>query len=236
MIRVTQLLLASLAATGCGPRAPVEPTTPTYEGTGGSEAAEADDGMVVAGLTGTLRRDEVDPVMNSAVSRFMRCYAEELDALPVLSGDLSLGFTVAPDGSVAEVRTLASTLGSRATEECILQIGRGLRFPRPHGGQANFEYGPVLFNPGEGSPTAALWDPTEVSEALAARATEVEACGASSGVSVTLYIGPGGSVRSIGAVPESADRDEAARCLERVLSSVTFADPGARVTKVTLEL
>ena len=231
------LILALMAHLACGPATPDEPTTPDSEPVDDThEPAAVDDGMAVEGLAGTLRRDEVDPVMNRAVGRFMRCYAEQLDERPFLLGDLALSFGVGRDGAVESVRVTTSTLGSRETVDCVLDVARGLRFPTPHGGtSATFDYGPVVFNPGDGTrPT--LWERARVNEVLdeEENAAALDECPAV-GIAVTMYIGPGGRVRSIGAVAPSPDQEEAARCFERVLGGFEYPDPGPRVAKLSLE-
>ena len=202
-----------------------------------TESPDEDDGMAIEGLRGSFRRDEVDSVMNRAAARFADCYSEALDDHPYLVGDLALGFTVAPDGSVRDVRTTSATLGSREVEECILDQARRLHFPYPHGGEADFDYGPMVMNPGDDARPPDIWPASRVSEQVETHQSAVEACTQDhGGFQATLYVGPGGRVRSVGVVAPSAHQQEAARCLERELTGWELPDPGTWIAKISLEL
>lgn len=232
----TLALICSVSqALGCSGAQEPEPNEPAVEPD--VESEEVDDGMAIEGLTGTLRRDEVDPVLNNAARQFQQCYIDAYMDHPYLAGDLAMEFTVAPDGTVNEVWTTTSTMGSQEVEQCILRIAQGLRFPRPHGGEASFDYGPLVMNSEDGHPFE-LWQLDQLEEQAEAIQQAFSSCTeGSAGFDATLYIGPGGEVRSIGAVAPSAAQAEGARCLEQQLSAIEYPDPGpGTVAKITLEL
>lgn len=230
-------LIALLFLGGCSSPQEPEPevvTPPPPEET----AEEEDDGMAIEGLHGTLRRDEVDPVLNRAAADFQECYIEAYMDHPYLDGEISLEFSVSPEGSVSSVWTTSATLGSRDVEECILSSARRLRFPRPHGGDAEFDYGPLVMSSDDGHPFE-RWtiDRLEEEQATAIQEAYAGCTNGHSGYRAVLYIGPGGAIRSIGAVAPSADAQEGARCLERELRALEFPDPGSgNIAKMTLEL
>lgn len=233
-------LAALCLAAGCGPSQ--EPASTTVVDDQDESPPPVDhDGMAVEGITGTLNRDEVDPVMNRAVQRFQRCYVEAFEDHPFLAGDLALQFTVGPDGSVRDVVTTASTLGSQPVEECILAIARSLTFSRPRGGrEAVFDYGPMVMSSDDGVPFAP-WTVENIPDQAEAVAQLWASCTEGApGFQIYLYVGPGGQVRSAGAVAPADSGEgglEAARCLERELQSVVFADPGpGRIAKLMLEM
>ncbi len=202
-----------------------------------SGSAAVDNGMIVQADYGTLRRDQVDPVMNEAVNHFMNCYAQALGEQPFLIGDLALHFTIATDGSVRTVRTTSATLGSRQVEQCILSDARHLRFPRPLGGEAEFDYGPIVFNPGDGTRQPDLWSAEQVSEQLQEHQERLYECtNGASGFTATLYIGPDGRVSSSGVVAPSLEHESAARCLEEAFAEWQLADSDHWVAKLSLEL
>jgi hypothetical protein len=231
------LALGAAGAWACGaPQPPPDP--PAGDAPPDEEPEAIDDGMAVEGLRGSLRRDEVDPVLNAAARRFQQCFVDAFDEHPYLAGDLSLELVVSPNGSVRAVRTTSATLGSRAVEECILRIARGLGFPRPHGGEATVDYGPLVMSSDDGR-AFDVWDVGRLEEAQWTAVQEaIRSCTrGASGFSTTLYVGPGGRVRSIGAVAPSAAVEDGARCLERELAALPFPDPGSgRVAKLTVEL
>jgi hypothetical protein len=238
----TDYLLAVLLSLGCGPaqhhvdeprsdRADIDSEDEPNEG-------EADDGIAVEGLRGSLNRDEVDPVLNRAAGRFAECYSAALEDAPYLVGDLALSFSVSRDGSVRSVWTPTATLGSRDVEECILRHARSLRFPSPHGGEAELDYGPMAMSPGDDARPPDVWDESRIAEALEAHGDALRACTrGDGGFSVTFYIGPGGRVRSVGAVAPSAEQQDSARCLEAEVAAWDgLPDPIDWVAKVSLEL
>lgn len=240
MTRAKWLLLVLVMTQGCGSsqqRAEDPSSDPTdldlEEGPG-----EVDDGMAIEGLRGSLRRDEVDPVLNRAAARFAECYSEALEDHPYLVGDLALSFSVSGDGSVRTVWSPTATLGSREVEDCILRHARTLRFPRPHGGETELDYGPMAMHPGDDEQPPEVWPASRISERLEERGAELESCtGGGGGFSVTFYVGPGGRVRSVGAVAPSAERQDGARCLEQEVGAWTdLPDPGDWVAKVSVEL
>ncbi len=233
------LLLPLFLACGSNQSRPADNSDPIDEEPEEEPAEEVSDGMSIEGIHGTLRRDEVDPVLNRAAGRFAECYATALDEHPYLVGDLALQFDVNRDGSVESVWTRSATLGSREVEECMLHHARSLRFPRPHGGgDAEVGYGPMVMNPGESERPPAVWSTDRIAEHLEENGEALEACtNGESGFHATLYIGPRGHVRSVGVVAPSLEQQDAARCLERELSSwQELPETGSWVAKVSLEL
>ena len=239
MRSTTWLALFLTFSLGCGSTTPqpvdqVHTDEPHEE----EEPEALSDGMSIEGIHGTLRRDEVDPVLNRAAGRFAECYAAALEDHPYLVGDLALQFDVNRDGTVESVWTRSATLGSRDVEECILRHARSLRFPRPHGGTAEVGYGPMVMNPGEEERPPELWDANRISEQLEEHRDALLACiEGARGFRATLYIGPRGRVRSVGVVAPSMEQQDAARCLEGEISGwQDLPDTGSWVAKVSLEL
>ena len=65
---------------------------------------------------------------------------------------------------------------------------------------------------------------------------ELEAClDGSSGYSLTIYVGTGGTVQSTGATPPDADHQDVADCLAAAAATWVFEDPGPGGAKVTLD-
>lgn len=97
-------------------------------------------------VQGQIDRDAVAAVINEHVGEMRGCYERALLRDPnVGGGKVSLEWTIAADGSVAEVRTKSSTLRNAAVVSCLLDLVRGLRFPKPQGGVVIVGY-PILFD------------------------------------------------------------------------------------------
>jgi hypothetical protein len=230
---------ASLALViACG-GAQTPSTGPTYDSPSRDRQAEVDDGMTIEGIHATLRRDEVDPVLNQAAPRFQRCFAEAYEDHPYLAGDIAFHFVVTSRGGVRSVQVTSATLGSTELQDCIINVARGLRFPEPHGaGDAEFDYGPLVMRSDDGRP-ADLWTPDQLEEQLADEDNQEalrQCTEGASGFHATLYIGPGGRVRTLAVLPPAPEQAEQANCLAEALRAWQFPDPGDWVAKVSLEM
>ena len=147
-------------------------------------------------------------------------------------------FTVNPDGSVLIVHLTSSTLGSHQVEDCILDHASRLRFPRPHGGEAEFDYGPMEMS-SDDSPSFEPWSPDYIYAELEGAREAINACGSNmSGFRVTIWVGHNGRARSVGVVPPTAEARESNECLVRALSDIQYPEPaeGHNLAKVTVEL
>jgi TonB family protein len=74
-----------------------------------------------------------------------QCYERAKMDDPGLAGTVTTRITIGPDGSVAKVEIVGSTLGAPAAETCIRQGIARWRLPRPSGGvSASLTY-PLVF-------------------------------------------------------------------------------------------
>lgn len=74
------------------------------------------------------------------------CYRQVLQLIHTVHGDVDVEITVASDGHVLRARAARDTTRSTSLVSCILSLFRGLRFPRPPGGQVTLRY-PFRFAP-----------------------------------------------------------------------------------------
>src|SRR5690606_38221140 len=110
--------------------------------TSGSETRrEREDGVQITGLMGTISREEVEDALNPRMPRFTRCFAQRLGDVEFLAGDIRMAFRISTEGTVLWVYPASSSIGDRETEQCVLGVARETRFPRPHGGEAEFAWG-----------------------------------------------------------------------------------------------
>lgn len=197
----------------------------------GRDAAEADDGIVIEGLDGTIRPEAVEDGVRSVLPRMFECFTARYDALEVLGGDVTIGFRIAVDGRVAWAKLLHSTLGDRETERCILAAARTIRFARPHGGEAEASHSFGVALP-EDTRAPEVWPSQRVSRQLGNGAS-LRTCGTVEGpLTAAIYIGPGGRALSAGASGDMDDR--ALDCVAKKLSALRFDDPGSYPAKVVV--
>lgn len=85
-------------------------------------------------IKGSLSKEEIGRVIRRNLARFKYCYEKELNKNPNLSGKISVYFTIAPTGSVAEASIRETSMNEQNVEECALKVMRSLKFPQPRGG------------------------------------------------------------------------------------------------------
>jgi hypothetical protein len=143
---------ACLAAGGCASdgaarRDQSRDDRPTHiaQATYGDDGASP--GMTVEGEEGTLNQADVEGAIQEHISEIRQCYGLGKKSAVRASGRLLLRFFVDGKGEVYDVGILESTIGNRAVERCIADIGLGVMFERPAGGKpTTFDY-PVEFRP-----------------------------------------------------------------------------------------
>lgn len=96
-------------------------------------------------VKGSLSKDEIGRVIRAHLSRFKYCYERELNAHVGLGGKVSVHFTIAPTGSVADAKIRETSLGHAGVEGCVLQVMQSLRFPAPRGGGVVVVTYPFIF-------------------------------------------------------------------------------------------
>lgn len=218
----------------CGGSTEEEETT-TQETTTGHEEhrhTEPDDGVAIEGLMGTISTMAVERGIEPRMDRFLRCFADRYHAVEVLGGHIELAFRIKTDGSVRWVYPRASTIGDRATERCLVDQAAGIRFSRPHGGEAEFAY-PLELDPPDDVRPPLNWDSAHIEEHVSRR--DVSSCGRGP-YSVTVYIAPGGRILAAGASSEEQDRSADLDCVADQVAEWEMPDPGSYPAKVTFAI
>jgi TonB family protein len=93
-----------------------------------------------------ISRAEVSRVILRNLPRFKYCYERELNAHPNLSGKVTVRFTIAPTGQVAEAGIGESSLDNEAVQQCVVKTMASLVFPAPRGGGIAVVSYPFVFN------------------------------------------------------------------------------------------
>jgi len=98
----------------------------------------------LAKVEGSLSRGEVQEVINKNLGKIQGCYERALLNKPTLGGKLTFEWTVATSGSVSDAREQSSTLNDQGVSKCILGVIKGMKFPKPKGGEVTIRY-PFVF-------------------------------------------------------------------------------------------
>ncbi|MDW8362445.1 MAG: TonB family protein [Myxococcales bacterium] len=222
-------------AVSCGGAAPPRRQGPVEAPDVRPEPAESDDGIAVEGLLGTLSQDQIRRALEPREPSFLRCVERRLGAIEWLGGEVRLAFRVARDGSVRWVYLARSTLGDAATEACILEVARRVRFETPRGGEAEVGWSFAVDPPDDVRPPL-RWEPERLGEALQRAAEAVGACAPGERFGVTVYVGPGGRVLSAGVATRGPEASAASGCVVEAIGAIQMPDPGSYPAKVSFEV
>ena len=108
-------------------------------------AAEPDP---MAGKPG-LSTEQTNPVIQRAMPAISRCYDRALERNPNLRGKVLFSIVIGGDGRATET-TLLNSLGEADLDVCMLQVVRGLQFPKPYKGKAVTLNHPIQLQPPQG--------------------------------------------------------------------------------------
>jgi hypothetical protein len=216
----------------CGSTAEPEPVQTAAAGSGGE--APHGERMEVSGLMGTIPEHKIQSTLEPKLPSFQRCFASGAEQVELISGAMKFYFRVGLDGRVEWVYPRASTVGHRATEQCLLAVAKATRFPEPKGGgAAELSWGFELDASDAARPPVA-WEAARVAPVLEAERASLQACGLERGaLLITAYVAPGGQVLAAGA---SATTHEAAEQIDCALGAVQgwhMPDPGSYTAKVS---
>lgn len=226
------IMVVGLAGCGGGGETSAAPAA-REERTGGAEAAPRQrEEPQITGLMGTIPRDEVEGTLNPRVPRFMRCFEQRMGHVEVLAGSIRMAFRIRTDGTVAWVYPASSDIGDRQAEQCVLDLARSLRFPRPRGGEAEFTWGFGFDGPDDVRPPL-NWAEDALGRRLADVASLARQCNARGAYRVTAYIEPGGRVLAAGGSVPSADAEAGLDCILERVRALEMPDPGSYVAKIT---
>lgn len=239
------LLIATAGCGGSAPRtAPAEPIVRnarplTAASRADERPREEPQEMHTSGLTGSLTANEVHRALIPRAQDFGACFAAPGRRLRTLGGRIELAFHVRTDGTVGSVRAVDSTVGHRTVERCVLEVAAETRFPRPHGGEADFNW-PLELDPPDNVRHPITWDPSEVDRVVRRRGRRVlSECrpeGSEATIQVTTYISRRGRVLAAGAVATDDELDEPLDCVVRAVRRWRMPRHREHQAKVTFEL
>lgn len=232
-------LTATLAlATSAGPAAAGRsrgrnPPPPSIGPATPAAASDRGDGMQVEATYGQLPEEQVAARLSDRMPAIKRCFDELAGRLWFLSGSLALKGRVARDGSVKSVTVTQSSIGSNDVERCIIGVIKDMKLPPPQGGEGEFTC-PVEFTSSDRARQVATWPEARVAADMARHQGEVTAClRRRRPLRVTVYIGPGGKVASVGLDADEPIDDRTAACLVKRASEWLLPDPLGQLVKAS---
>lgn len=138
----SQKVLRSAGARGKGDVAALE------RGTTGKRQVQA---MVTAKMSRTVKieggmsREMVKRVIDQHLQEITFCYETALMSNPSILGRIVFEWKILMDGSVGEIRIVASSINSHEIHDCIKSAIKSWRFPKPQGTEVIVSY-PFVFD------------------------------------------------------------------------------------------
>jgi hypothetical protein len=222
--------LASVLA-ACGSSSEPEQQASAQQSSG-AEMAPQHESMQVTGLMGTISTHKVEMALEPKFPKFAQCFARGAQRVEQIAGGMKFYFRVGLDGGVEWVYPRESNVGDRATEQCLLEVARGTRFPEPKGGGAAEVTWSFDIDGSDDVRAPVAWEADKVSEAVAQNRDGLASCGEGA-FSITTYIAPGGQVLAAGAAADSQDAAGRIDCVVEAVKGWSMPDPGSYPAKVT---
>lgn len=227
-------LLGTLGALGCGgPPAPKEPpaaVAPTSEpGAGHGVAVEAE--------IGALDEAKVKKAFERASGELLGCFKKGLERVPYLAGQVRFALRIDQAGRARVAYLKESTLGDRATEDCMLSAAKGASYPKPQGGREGLAETTLDF-PATGDERPPVdWTADRLGPKLRAVKGAVASCRAKGAgpLRVTLYVDTDGKPITVGVASADEKGELAAPCVVDKVRALTLPSPGSWPAKVTIE-
>jgi hypothetical protein len=188
---------------------------------------------------GALDAGKVQAVFDGAAGALKQCYAQGVGRNELLAGDVKVAVRVAEDGSTRYAFFKDSTLGDRATEECMLAVLRKKTWPKPVGGKEGNADTSFGFDPGDENRPPIDWTEARMGDAYKKAKPALTKCRSDAGagpLKATLYVSTEGQATSVGLSGADAKSEDAAKCVVGVLSGLKYASPGSYAAKVTISI
>jgi hypothetical protein len=219
-----------LAACGGPPPAPVAPPT-----TGPDESA-AKPMIGMEAEIGALDEGKVRKAFERATPAMLACFKQGLEKVPFLAGQARFALRIDQAGRARVAYLKESTIGDRATEDCMIAAAKAASFPKPVGGREGLAETTLDFPPTGDERPPVEWTPERLGPKLRAAKGAIAACRGKAGpVRATIYVDTDGKPLAIGVASADEKGDAAAACVVDKLKGFTFPSPGSYPAKVTID-
>jgi len=201
-----------------------------------SGRVEGDDkAMSMEMSLGVLDERAVDRAIKPHERAMAECFARAGEARKYLSGQIVMRFVVTGGGEVSDIQLVKNGLGNYSVENCIVTVGKMIKFPAPEGRRGtDFEYSMNFRSTGERS--VIPWSSGDMAQYLYGISGDLANCGAlgADDVDVIAYIEPGGAVGSVGFASQGSLDPTAAICAVALLRKVHVAEAAAASSSIVL--
>lgn len=223
-------VLSLLMLVGCGSQHGTQPTTQAPNSLKVSfkkQSTPKDQEVSMSAEMGALNPQQTHSSFYNAMDGVQDCVTAGTRRLNFLSGEVELSVLVNTVGQPLRVWAEHSSLGDRATEQCMFEALRSVSWPPSVGGPQSIASNRFEFPLARGASAPNIWDSGRATEALEPLEGALQEChAANSGeIMITLYVGDSGQVISAGAGHDRKVTDDSIECLLGVLGDAQY--PGA---------
>ncbi len=96
-------------------------------------------------ILGPVVKSHIDAVIKRNQRRIAYCYQRERTKNPTLGGKIVVKFVIDKTGAVSKAGIKKSSMGSKAVEDCVSNVFRTFKFPKPNGGGITIVSYPFIF-------------------------------------------------------------------------------------------
>jgi hypothetical protein len=215
-----------------------------------------EDGVTFVNSKGRISQDQIQAGIAPHQQDLADCYMSKVGKRRWLGGHVVLQWNLEADGTVSSVKLTESNLGSWDIEQCMLDIAWQATFGKPQGGKVDFTV-PLDFTAKGG---AQQWNEDQALRAVGGQLASLDDCDdfeidkgkkskkkhppvekderpekAPTNVFVTMYVGPGGKLQSVGfASPTAEVGHKWAACAEQAASAWRLPDPRGQIAKLAV--
>lgn len=237
MSRTKTTYLLAVACLACGPQPATTAQSPGAFSKQREEMPPSEQPTVSAEM-GALNERETQNSFYNALDGLQQCVAEGTQRQEYLSGEIELAVLVDSTPRAVRVWTKKSTLGDRATEQCMFAALSDVTWPSPIGGPISIAENRFEFPLSKGVQAPMAWDAGRATAPVEPLRQTLEECraGEPGEMTLTLYIDGSGQVLSSGASHARDVSDSTVACVLAALNDVQFPPPQSPPAKLRFRL
>ena len=229
-------ILGGLLLLGCGGGDSPTKTAESEDSAEGS-SRQRGSGLSVQSEVGAIDETKAQAAMERAAGKLTACFTKGTQRIPYLAGAVSVYVRIGGDGSARYAYLRDSTLGDRATEECMLAVLTATQWPKPQGGDEGEVRNEFKFEPGGDERPPVEWTPDQLGKPYERAKPDLARCRQSAGtgpMKATLYVDTDGKATSVGISTSDEKGASAIACVIDALKTLTFPSPGSYASKVSV--
>lgn len=208
------------------------------------------DGVQIQSTRGRMEPSAVEAGIEPHKTALSDCYMTKVGRRKWLGGHVLLKWEINKAGEITKAVLAESDLGAWSIEKCLLDIAKAATFGKPIGGDADFSI-PLDFS---AKGRVLTWDEDQALRAVGGQLATLDECAypelagkklkkrppnakrvpLPEGVTVTLYVGPGGKAQSAGFASPNPIDDGWAECAEKLAGTWRLTDPRGVIAKLAI--